>query len=66
MQLRDLARSRAGAVAIGATILVTLGGVSGAFAASMITSQDIKNDTIRGDISEADLSSTIQQQGSTP
>jgi hypothetical protein len=46
MTIRQIANSRAGAVIAGATVLVTLGGMGGAVAATQITSRDIKDRTI--------------------
>lgn len=43
MELNKVARSRAGAIIAGATVLVTLGGVGGAVAAGQIGSRDIRN-----------------------
>lgn len=43
----NIFRSRVAAVAAGALVLVSIGGVSGAVAASKITSADIKNQTIQ-------------------
>jgi hypothetical protein len=43
MQVNKLARSRAGAIIGGATVLVTLGGVGGAVAAGQIGSRDIRD-----------------------
>ena len=47
MTVRGLVNSRTGAVIGGAMVLVTLGGVGGAFAATQITSRDIKDETIQ-------------------
>ena len=47
MAIRQIAHSRTAAVVAGATVLVSLGGVSGAFAATQITSHDIKDQTIQ-------------------
>ena len=47
MRFQEVLHSRTGAVVIGAVVLVGLGGASGAVAASMVTSSDIKNDTVR-------------------
>jgi hypothetical protein len=47
MENRNLFRSRTVAVVAGAALLVTLGGVSGAVGAKLVTSADIKNQTIK-------------------
>ena len=47
MRLGNVTKSRTGAVALGSAVLVTLGGVGGATAANMITSHDIKDETIQ-------------------
>lgn len=44
---RKIASSRIGAVAVGATILATVGGTSAAVAHGLITSEDIVNQTIQ-------------------
>ncbi|MGH3333029.1 MAG: hypothetical protein ACRDPJ_17160 [Nocardioidaceae bacterium] len=47
MTIGEMVHSRTGAVLVGATVLVTLGGVGGAVAATQITSRDIKDQTIQ-------------------
>jgi hypothetical protein len=51
MQKHSIFQSRTTSVVAGSALLVTLGGVSGAFAAATITSQDIKN----GEVKKADI-----------
>jgi hypothetical protein len=46
MTVRELAHTRTGAVIIGATVLVTLGGVGGAVAANTVGSRDIRNGAV--------------------
>jgi hypothetical protein len=46
MTIREMVNSRTGAVVAGATVLVTMGGVGGALAATQITSRDIADGTI--------------------
>jgi hypothetical protein len=61
-------RSRTAAVTAGAAVLVVASGAGGAIAASMVTSADIQNDTIRsvdihdGGVHLNDLSSWVQGQ----
>ena len=47
MSIRQIVHSRTGAVIVGATVLMTLGGVGGAVATGQITSRDIKDGTIQ-------------------
>jgi hypothetical protein len=47
VDLGNFVKSRTGGVVLGATALVTLGGIGGATAAGMITSDDIKDQTIQ-------------------
>jgi hypothetical protein len=47
MTIRELAHTRTGAVVIGATVLVTVGGVGGAVAANTVGSSDIRNGAVR-------------------
>jgi hypothetical protein len=47
MSIRQIVHSRTGAVIVGATVLMTLGGVGGAVAAGQITSRDIQDGTIQ-------------------
>ena len=51
MQKHSIFQSRTTSVVAGSALLVTLGGVSGAFAAATITSQDIQN----GEVKKADI-----------
>ena len=53
MNSRKILHSRTTSVIAGSALLVTLGGVSGAFAAAQITSQDIKN----GEVKKVDVGS---------
>lgn len=46
MTVREMVNSRTGAVIGGAMVLVTMGGVGGAFAATQITGRDIKDGSI--------------------
>jgi hypothetical protein len=76
MKFQEVLHSRTGAVIIGAAVLVGLGGASGAVAATMVTSSNIKDDTIRsrdvhnGTLGERDMNSytvgKINQQAPTP
>jgi hypothetical protein len=47
MSIRNFVHSRTGAVVVGATALITLGGIGGAVATGQITSRDIKDGTIQ-------------------
>jgi hypothetical protein len=47
MSIRKIVHSRTGAVIVGATVLMTLGGMGGAVATGQITSRDIKDGTIQ-------------------
>lgn len=62
--IREFVHSRTGAVIAGSTVLVTLGGIGGAFAAGQIRSSDIKDQTImRRDIGAGGVgSSDIKDQ----
>jgi hypothetical protein len=51
MDSRKILHSRTTSVIAGSALLVTLGGVSGAFAAAQITSRDIQN----GEVKKADI-----------
>lgn len=57
-------RSRVVAVGVGAVVLVSLGGISGAVAAKKITSNDIQNQTIRSvDISNSGVGKAELRKG---
>jgi len=59
VMIREFVHSRTGAVIAGSTVLVTLGGVGGAFAAGQIRSSDIKDQTImRRDIGAGGVGSS--------
>lgn len=47
MAFEEMVKSRTGTVIVGAAVLVTLGGVGGAWAGAQITSRDIKDGTIQ-------------------
>lgn len=57
--IENFVRSRTGGVVLGATALVAIGGIGGATAAGMITSSDIKDQTIqREDIGKGGVASS--------
>ncbi len=65
MAITEIVHSRTGAVIAGATVLVTLGGVGGAFAAGQITSSDIKDQTIqKRDVGDDAIGSSETLDGS--
>lgn len=66
--MRNIMKSRVTAVLVGTTTLVALGGVGGAVAGSLVTSHDIRNNTVRsvdihnGTVRLRDLNTYIQHR----